>query len=247
MSKIDRLTTLIDRFQMNIRVTSVEDANLIVVGQNAQPDRIILHPQKNGQLQIESQVFFAADVAWGGADNPLLTALPDQVELPISDAPDLQALVTVLIAEADLPRCGGASVLSRLIEVLMVRLLRHQIERGGTQVGLLAGLADTRLSRAIVAMHDRPGHNWIIDDLAGQAGLSVSRFAELFSQKVGQSPMSYLRQWRLTVARQDLQKGDRVERVARRFGYTSPEAFSRAYRKAYDASPISERKQGDAA
>jgi AraC-like DNA-binding protein len=35
---------------------------------------------------------------------------------------------------------------------------------------------------------------------------------------VGQTPFSYLRQWRLTLARQDLAAGARVKTVAARYG-----------------------------
>ncbi len=66
-------------------------------------------------------------------------------------------------------------------------------------------------------------------------------FAELFAAQVGETPIGYLRRWRLTLARQDLARGDRVETVARRYAYSSPEGFSRAFRKEYGVAPISLR------
>jgi AraC-like DNA-binding protein len=120
-------------------------------------------------------------------------------------------------------------------------LLRDQISQGTTEVGLLAGLADPRLSRTIVAMHDFPGRVWSNADLAQEAGLSLSRFSELFAQIVGETPMGYLRRWRLILAHQDITRGDRVDAVARRYAYTSPESFTRAFRKAHGVAPTALR------
>ena len=133
-------------------------------------------------------------------------------------------------------------MLSRLGEVLIVRMMRAQIEAGSTQPGILAGLSDQRLSRAIVAMHDRPGQAWRNEDLALLSGMSLSRFAETFLAEVGESPAAYLRRWRLTLARQDIAKGHRVDVVARRYGFSSPEGFTRAFKKYHGKTPIALRQ-----
>ena len=119
----------------------------------------------------------------------------------------------------------------------MIRILRMQIERGSTEAGLIAGLANAKISRAIVAMHDDPGRAWHNDDLAALSGMSLSRFCDVFRNLVGQTPQSYLRHWRMILARQDLDGGARVQSVARRYGYTSPEALTRAFQREYGQSP----------
>ena len=70
--------------------------------------------------------------------------------------------------------------MSRLAEVLVIRILRTQIERGSAEPGLIAGLANPKISRAIVAMHDDPGKPWRNDDLAALSGMSLSRFCDVF-------------------------------------------------------------------
>lgn len=239
----DRLADLIERFDLTITPVKTMPANLIVLGDANGAPKTILFVKQGG---VFPDALFAADVGWGGADNPLESGLPVRIEMPI-DSPDLQGLAVALKWEADAHRCGVASVLRRLSEVVIVRLLRFQFDTGCTQIGVLAGLTDLRLSRAIVAIHNRPGHGWTSGDLAAEAGLSLSRFSELFSQKIGLSPMAYLRQWRLTVARQDLSQGQRVEAVARRYGYGSPEAFTRAFRQKYGVPPLAIRGRAGAA
>jgi AraC-like DNA-binding protein len=146
-------------------------------------------------------------------------------------------------AELDAQHCGVRPILNRLAEVLVIRLLRAEINRGATRPGLVAGLADPRLARAIVAMHDDPGRAWRNEDLAAEAGLSLSRFAETFQNTVGETPQSYLRRWRMTLARQDIARGERVQAVARRYGYASPEALSRAFARQFDVNPLALRRE----
>ncbi|MEX0339539.1 MAG: AraC family transcriptional regulator [Arenibacterium sp.] len=239
MEHFDRLTTLIDRFKLVVRPAAIDAANLIVLkGADGSPKRAQFRTRDLGFLSQKENYLFSAYVNWGGQQNPLLTALPQTLDIDLSEDPESVGLVKVMQSEINLQRCGGDAVLSRLGEVLIVRIIRAQIESGAKEPGLLAGLSDPRLSRSIVAMHDRPGKAWRNDDLAQIAGMSLSRFSELFLSEVGEPPAAYLRRWRLTLARQDIAKGHRVDTVSRRYGFSSPEGFSRAFKKLYGATPI---------
>lgn len=239
---MDRLTTLMERFQLLVQGCSEDAANLLVLGDGAVPTCLKFYPHGRPHLVTGKRTLMSAHVEWATGHNPMMAALPQMVHFDLTEGGDTLDLVQLMLAEAAGRRCGAQSVVNRLGEVLMVRLLRRQIEQGATEPGLLAGLADPRLSRAIVAMHDHPGRLWTNADLAQQAGLSLSRFSELFSAEVGETPMGYLRRWRLTLAHQDLERGARVEAVARRYAYGSPEGFARAFRKAYGRAPISLRQ-----
>lgn len=242
MDRFDRLTTLIDRFKLTVAPAPLDQATLLVLGHgDGTPARVVFLPTGETAAVDEKTVLFAAHVDWNGPTNPLVAALPPQIEINLGQDPDTIGLITLMLSEMTSQRCGVGSVLNRLGEVLIVRILRRQIEAGSTRPGLLAGLSDPRLSRAIVAMHDRPGHNWRNEDLAQVAGLSLSRFAELFLETVGETPAAYLRRWRLVLARQDVKKGDRIDAVARRYGFSSPEGFTRAFKKRYGMTPISQR------
>lgn len=241
MAKFDRLSALVERFALRVTPIELSDANLMISDDpdSADPCQVVFCPTGpvNSSAQLESCSSFGFRVSWGGAANPLLSALPETVTYETSDDPQMAALIRLLRIEGEDRRCGSDTVLDRLGEVLMVRLLRTQIERGATSTGILGGLADPRLSRAIVAVHENPGKQWRSDDLAEIAGLSLSRFAELFADVVGDTPMAYLRRWRMTLAHQDLEKGERVQTVARRYGYGSSEALNRSFRKQFGASP----------
>ena len=51
-------------------------------------------------------------------------------------------------------------------------------------------------------------------------------------------PLAYLRNWRLFLARQDIDGRARIQSVARGYGYGSPEALSRAITQPYGTSPL---------
>lgn len=241
--RLDRLSALVSRFEIEVAPATRGEANLAISGESAQrpPQTVQFRPA--GTLPAAADpagqcTLFLAHASWGGSDNPLIAALPAHIEVDIVDDPDMQSLATLLMSESQQRRCGCRSVINRLGEVLLVRLLRLQVSAGSADVGLLGGLADPRLSRAIVAMHEQPGQRWRVEQLAEEAGLSASRFADRFQQVVGQTPMAYLRHWRMVLARQDLRRGDRVQSVARRYGYASSEALSRAFKRHFGAPPI---------
>ena len=245
MKKLDRLSALMGRFDLSVSATALDQANLVIMADQTtgEPTRLIFAPRDFAVVEPTAgeERIFCAHASWGGATNPFLTALPQTVDTPIEEGSEMVHIAKLLQMEGAAPRCGGRAMLDRLGEVLLIRVLRWQMELGTTDVSLLAGLADARLSRAIVAMHDDPGRNWRGDDLASLAGLSLSRFAELFKTRVGETPAAYLRRWRLLLARQDAERGDRIQTIAQRYGYGSPEALSRAFRKEFDISAISLR------
>ena len=236
MEHVDRLTSLLERFHLRITPVPLDAANLAAFA-DGDARRLILSPHSGRIAPEPGTLLFALSVDFGGPINPLLTALPERVEEQPAPAGMLDKVTTLLAEEYAAPRCGAPVVLARLGEVLVVQILRSQIERGVATTGLLAGLGHPRISHALVAMHDAPDQPWHNADLARIAGLSPSRFKEVFATTVGATPAGYLRRWRLTLARRDLEKGDRVDRVAHRFGYSAPDAFSRAFLREFGVRP----------
>ena len=79
-------------------------------------------------------------------------------------------------------------------------------------------------------------------ELAAHAAVSRSSLDERFRQALGRSPIRYLTEWRMHVAADLLRSTDLgVAQVARRVGYESEEAFSRAFKRSFGASPATWR------
>ena len=179
-----------------------------------------------------------ASVRFGiGDENPLVRGLPGLLVIPLAEAPALDAAQALLFSEASAQRCGHAAVVDRLTEVLMVQMLRYAIEHRLIDGGLLAGLADVPLAKALNAMHAEPARAWSLADLAQCAGMSRSRFAARFSQVVGVPPAEYLLQWRVGLAKGLLRRGRPVKQVAEVVGYGGASAFGRAFAQVVGVPP----------
>jgi AraC-like DNA-binding protein len=172
-----------------------------------------------------------------GDENPLLQGMALPLRLPLSDIPDMAALFSVLLDEAAGRRCGHAAVLDRLVEVLVVKLLRLAIERRLMDRGVMAGLSDPRLARALTAVHAAPQIEWTLEDMAARAGMSRSRFAEHFSAVMGVPAAEYLKRWRIGLAKRMLREGHAVKQVALEVGYGSSASFGRAFSQIEGAVP----------
>lgn len=177
----------------------------------------------------------SARVAGGG--NPISRALPAFTCLPLAELRGAEAVLDLLFDEAFAQRCGRQAVVDRLFDVVLVLLLRHLLDSGHIQEGPLAGLGHPQLAKALVALHDEPARPWTLESLATQAGMSRSRFAEVFAEVVGQPPAAYLTGYRITLAQDALQRGDRLERIAQQAGYGSAAALSRAFTATCGVSP----------
>jgi AraC-like DNA-binding protein len=151
----------------------------------------------------------------------------------------LCTLLRLLEHEAAAGMPGHGLVGSRLLEVLLVMLLRHRCAHDpGLPPGILAGLADERIGSALQAMHLAPAHAWTVAELARQVELSRSTFAARFTARVGSSPLSYLLGWRMRLAKAALVEGARsVADIAALTGYGSVSAFSTAFSRATGLSP----------
>jgi AraC-like DNA-binding protein len=117
------------------------------------------------------------------------------------------------------------------------------IDEGTARPGLLAGLSHPQLFPALVAVHEAPARDWSVEDMSAVAGMSRTRFMALFPRVVGVTPMAYLARWRMVLARRELERGGRVKLVARRIGYGSAAAFSRAYLRAFGEPPVLARRE----
>jgi AraC-like DNA-binding protein len=189
-------------------------------------------------LSADGAELISAAVHFGAGDeNPLLQSLPALLSVPLARVPGLEAAQQLLFVEAQGQRCGHSAVLSRLVEVLVIQLLRHAIAEGLVDSGVMAGLADARLARAISAVHAEPGHAWTLDSMAAVAGMSRARFAAAFAQTVGMPPGDYLTSWRLGLARRMLRRGLSVKQVAADVGYTSSGAFGRVFLRRVGLTP----------
>ncbi|MFY3382843.1 AraC family transcriptional regulator [Paracidovorax sp. MALMAid1276] len=201
--------------------------------------RPLAHDFHNAPLEGSDFVCATLDFD-GGARHPLVQALPSVLALPVARVQGIGQTLQLLFAETEQVRCGQRLLADRLLEVLLLQMLRWLLDHpdeGGVQAGVLAGLAHPKLARALTGLHEQPGADWSLQALAREAGMSRSAFAAEFKAAVGTSPGDYLLRWRVSIAQAQLRGGTSVKAVSDSLGYASPAAFSRAFTQAVGVSP----------
>jgi len=169
----------------------------------------------------------------------LLDLLPKMLHIRFTEPAigGVAPIVELIKREAMEKRAGQSLVLTRLVEILLVEALRS-VSSEWTATGLLAGLHDPQLAAALHGIHTRTAHPWTLATLAREAGMSRSAFAERFARVIGSTPLHYLLQWRLAVARDLLASRQMsVAEAAFAVGYQSASGFSTAFRREMGQSP----------
>ncbi|MBV5246126.1 AraC family transcriptional regulator [Mycolicibacterium sp. PAM1] len=156
------------------------------------------------------------------------------------DAPRLTRLVELIAEEADADGACRDAILQRLVEVLLIEAARVQSapDLAGPHRGLITGLADPVLAPALRALHADIAHGWTVEGLARTASVSRAVFAQKFTRAMGLTPMQYLLEWRVAVAK-DLMRSERlsIAQLAQRVGYQSATAFTTAFTRVAGAPP----------
>ena len=170
----------------------------------------------------------------------LLGALPPVVYLQAAeDQVALRWSIERMMAEMREGRPGASLAAHHLAHLMLLHALRLYLSRlRGDQVGWFHALADPQLSAAIGAMHTDPARRWTLGELASQAGMSRSVFAQRFRDRVGETPMAYLTRWRMMLAAERLTHGrDSLAQTAQSSGYESENAFNTAFKRVMGCSP----------
>ncbi len=177
-----------------------------------------------------------------------LAGLPKILVVHVGNEPAgrwLENSIRFSVAEIDESHAGSGVVLAKLSELLFVETLRRYITSlPPEQIGWLAGARDPIIGKALALLHKDPSHPWTLADLARRTGLSRTRLSERFRYFLGESPISYLAQWRLKLGAQILQcSDDSVAEIALAVGYGSESAFNRAFKREFDCPPAQFRRK----
>ena len=138
---------------------------------------------------------------------------------------------------------GQEAVLDRLLDVLLIATLRAWFDRpGGDAPAWYRAQGDPIVGRALRLIYNHPARRWTVASLASEVGVSRAALARRFTDLVGEPPMAFLTEWRLTLAADLLRDPDEtLASVAYQVGYSSPFALSTAFKRARGISPRDHR------
>ena len=176
----------------------------------------------------------------------LLASLPAVIILRGDRGPALEGLEVarrMLLLEMQSPSQGSAVMIARILDLLFIQILRAWAAGTDAEPNWLAGALDPQIGLAIGAVHQHPGHDWKVEELAQACCLSRSAFAARFVARVGIPPATYLANVRLAAATDLLRHTSLpVTLIAARVGYLSEAAFSRAFKRRYGTPPARWRR-----
>ena len=196
---------------------------------------------ENGGTDEDVTRMVAGHFEFDAIDTGLLASLLSPVvHLPAAQRDERELLTGVLAmidAEASSDGPGREAVISRLLEIMLVELLRTP-QLVTKRRGMLNGLTDPPVAAALRAFHADIRTPWSVASMAAEAHLSRSAFSDRFTAIVGEPPMTYVLNWRMAVARDALVAGRKsVEQVASATGYGSTSAFGTAFSRTVGVSP----------
>jgi AraC-like DNA-binding protein len=230
------------------------------------PNAVCLSPEQFQARHADDQrastdganVFLCgAYVLSGDIGRGLLDALPPILTLSAAADDPLHDVIGLLSSELATSAPGQQTILDRLLDVLLVLAIRACFQRSEHAPRWYQASADPRLGPALSAMHADPARAWTVPELAAISGLSRASFARIFQLALGQAPMQYLTDWRMTLARDHLRAGElTTAQISARTGYASPYAFAAAFRRHHGippgqwrrretTSPLAEQAVGD--
>ena len=179
---------------------------------------------------------------------PLFNTLPQYMHIQhimSSTAPEwLQIGLQFLAVEAHQIRPGRDKILDHLVSILFIECVRDYIAQLKDSKNWLNALSHPELSNALAVIHGQPEQVWTVESLAEQCCMSRSKFANLFTQMIGETPLAYLQQHRLRLASQHLRQGQfSIQQIAHKVGYSSETAFSQTFKRTFDLTPSQYRQQ----
>ena len=165
----------------------------------------------------------------GSVCGQLLEALPPVLVVPAGDG-RVRGGVDLLVDEARGTAPGQQTALDRLLDLLLVHVLRAHFGRPGQAPPSYAALDDPVVGAALRALHADPARAWTVEALAQVGGLSRAAFARRFTAAVRETPLAYLTRWRVLLAQEALLRdGSTLAQVAREVGYASEYALSAVF------------------
>lgn len=170
--------------------------------------------------------------------HPFINSLPPVMHITSDDMagePWLASTFKFIAHEANQPKQGSRLVISRLTDLLFIQMMRAHmanVRECPATNGWFKAMSDPQINKAIVLMHSNPDAPWTVASLATAVGMSRSGFAQKFGHYTDSTPLDYLTFWRMQKAKEMLStSGIGLAEIARKVGYQSEAAFSKAFRR----------------
>ncbi|WP_441959650.1 AraC family transcriptional regulator [Mycolicibacterium houstonense] len=235
--------------------------NYVFADDPATPPSVVINPGQRCTTLSGEDLQFEMSLglrSWGnsatGAAESIVCAYEGRSEVSARLLDALPAVLVVRADEWDTPLIdllsneagrdgpGQEAYLDRLLDLLLIAVLRTWFDRDGNAPSWWQAEQDPVVGPALKLIYNNPAHPWTVANLAAAVGCSRAVFARRFTDQVGEPPIAFLTGWRLALAADLLRDTEAtIAAVARQVGYSTPFALSSAFKRAYGLSPIEHR------
>ncbi|MEP1209034.1 MAG: AraC family transcriptional regulator [Rhizobiaceae bacterium] len=197
--------------------------------------------QQSGPATDQTQLLCGYFQFAHGLPSMLTSRLPSLFITRINSAgrsEQISQVAKLLKSELNRAEQPQTMILNRLTEILFYHAVREWFDAALLPSGSLHALADLRLQKVFEEIHQNPSQAWTVESLAKIAGQSRTVFAAHFKHATGESPITYLAQWRAELARKLLSETDKaIDQIAVEIGYQDSNAFNRAFKRVTGSPP----------
>ncbi|RVU85931.1 AraC family transcriptional regulator [Leucothrix sargassi] len=170
----------------------------------------------------------------------LTQQMPDCLLVRRGDNHAISQIIDLMLHEARSTDQQSNVLLNRLSDCLFYLLVRDNLN---IDSGVFAAFAHPQLSHAMDLIHNDISEEGLeqrlsVEALANACAMSRSAFATVFKEVVGQTPVEYQTQWRMTQAYRWLaDEGISTLEAALRCGYESEGSFAKAFKRVIGVGP----------
>ncbi len=173
------------------------------------------------------------------SSNPLPNVIPAAILVTPDDVriyQRLEHIINLVLLEYTASKDAREAIVKRLAEIIAIEFMEFSLL--SEDINWNSRLIDSRIKRAINAIHSRLDHPWTVASLANEALLSRSAFASRFREVIGDTPVNYLYKTRMHRAACEIRNGAlSLSQIAELVGYESEGAFSKAFRRSMGTTP----------
>jgi AraC family transcriptional regulator len=149
-----------------------------------------------------------------------------------------------LAAEVDAGAPGGSIYAESLVNTLVAHLLRHYSTAGERFQYHLGGLPKHKLRRVTEFIEENLEHDLTLSEIAEIAELSPFHFARSFKQATGSTPIQFLIQRRIDLAKRLLIDSELpIVEIGLRAGFKNQSHFTTIFRKITAMTPKAYRNE----
>jgi AraC-like DNA-binding protein len=169
----------------------------------------------------------------------MLFSLPDLLIIRSDDYKENSVtnnIMQLLIDELSNEFYKNQIIIRRLAEILFISVLRLYLS--GQESSKVSIFSDQNIYQSLIYIHENLNSKLSIELLTKHLGISRTAFIKRFGKVVGTTPLQYIKEWRLTKAKQLLKYSElSLTEIGEFVGYDSPISFNNAFKNSFKITP----------